>query len=301
MENSEKRCLTYSTHHERYNMHKITSAFLAAAFLLTGCFFAKNPEYVEEIPLPPALPIGRILGNGIEAPPGVIFGDYQFELEWQRTYQGVLSPNADYGPLDTPENIQALRDVIGTWREYEEILEAAPFYPTASALKQRAGVWTMNSPRKLNNSPSLATLVLQRYWPRDWLPDTPLTKPNWDTDESREHRKTAFLAAKEKIEAQMAALQASPFWDVSYEDEGGEQQFPLRDLHQKMESFITVGEDATLYEDRPTWDEDERQHFGTALDLRKTGPLYELFFGPVPGKEEYLDQSPSALYVFPVE
>jgi hypothetical protein len=285
-------------------MKKITIAFLtatAAALFLAGCDFLKNPEYADEIPLPPAIPVGRILGGGLEAPPGVVFGDYQFELEWQRTYHGVLSPNADYGPLNTPDNIQALRDVLGKWREYEEFLEAVPFYPTESAGKQRAGVWTMDSPRKLNNSPSLATLVLQRYWPRDWLPDTPLTKPNWDTDESREHRKTAFLEAKERIEAQMAAINASPFWDVSYEDEGGDQHFPLRELHQKMGDFIAVGAEATLYADRATWDESERQNFGTILDLRKTGPLYELFFGPVPGKEEYLDQSPTAVYVFPVE
>jgi hypothetical protein len=146
----------------------------------------------------------------------------------------------------------------------------------------------------LNNSVKANQIVIPRYWNPVW---GELNKTNW-TDH-RNERETAFKTAKERIEAQAAAIKKNAFWDVSYEEDGDDPIFPLQKLHERMEAFIKVPS-TDLYNDRGPWgDGDWDGTGGTILDPTKTGPLYELYFGHVPGKEEYYDQSAKANYVYP--
>jgi hypothetical protein len=229
------------------------------------------------------LPVARIVKDDVDALPGVTFGDYQFKLEGE-TYTGAL---------DSPENIAALKDTYQKWLDYESFLEPAPFRPPAAGSPNKQfNIW-QGSPLKLDNSLSVPTLVIQRYWNSTW---GALTTENWKAQ--RDGREAAFKAATEQLETMRAEIKASQFYEVSY-NENALDVFPLKNLYNRMGDFIAVGAGATLYVDRPTWGDSERNSAGTILDKSKTGPLYELYFGPVPGKDDYLYPDNTAGFAYP--
>jgi hypothetical protein len=98
----------------------------------------------------------------------------------------------------------------------------------------------------------------------------------------------------------MAAIKASPFWDSSYEVDNT-QVFPLQNLHASMGDFVRTPTTAAVFTDRGPWgsaDWDGRG--GTLLRPTETGPLYELYFGHIPAKNEYASTGEGAKYVYEV-
>jgi hypothetical protein len=160
--------------------------------------------------------------------------------------------------LDTPENVEVLKEVYKKWKEYQVYMDARPYFPPID--QKRYPVWQYNNGTaawELINNPSEGQLVLLRYWPRDLLektPPEPLTEASWYTASSNARRKADFLAARGKIEAQMAALKASPFWNVAFM-EGEDTRYLLREMWQDMKGFISTADipAADLYKDRD-WD-----------------------------------------------
>jgi hypothetical protein len=217
------------------------------------------------------LPIAFIVGDVPVAPPGLVFEDYQFKL----TEESVS------GDLDT---IDKLKDVYDKWLDYVAPMDALPFLSGGKTGSKVYSVWTESEGGALLDN--TGQLVIPRYWDKAW---GELTKTNW-TDHL-DGRVTAFEAAKKRIEDQMAALKTSAFWEVSYEEDGDDPVFPLQKLHESMENFIKVP--STGLSDRGPWDKDERDEGSgmTILNPAKTGPLYELYFGHIPAKNEYVDQS----------
>jgi hypothetical protein len=152
--------------------------------------------------------------------------------------------------LDTEENIEALKALYLKWKDYEQYMDSRPYFPPAE--DKRFNVWS--GPLLINGD---AKLKILRYWPQDLLeknPPEPLTVASWYTASSNARRKADFLAAKKQIEAQMAALKASPFWDVWYLQGTDFINYPLREMYHDMENFISTGDipAADLYTD-PEW------------------------------------------------
>jgi hypothetical protein len=236
-------------------------------------------------PSPLQLPVANIPGG--EPQSSVVSGDNQFSLQWQ--------PSND-NTLDSPANISALKATYNKWDDYESFVDTLPFYrPTGEQSKQYE-VWVeLDGNMALNNNASGGELVIRRYWNNEW---GKLTTATWTA--KRTEREAAFKTAKAQIEKMMADIKESPFWNTSYEDDDG-PVFPLQQLHARMGNFIKEPSAVTLYTDRGTWGDDERSGAATILSPAKTGPLYELYFGHIPGKTEYLDQSSTAVYVYPVE
>jgi hypothetical protein len=189
------------------------------------------------------------------------------------------------------DSLQATSD---KWDDFVDKLDPLPFLvPTGGGTKNYE-VWIEDDGKMvLDNSGATGNLVIRRYWKPAW---GTLTVGTWPGTNAQ--RKAAFLEAKEKIEALMADLQASPYWNESYDDEGT-TQFPLKELHASMGDFIKVPTTGTLYTDRGLWDKDDLYDNGsTSLVPAKTGPLYELYFGHIPAKSEYANQS--GPFVYPV-
>jgi hypothetical protein len=68
-----------------------------------------------------------------------------------------------------------------------------------------------------------------------------------------------------------------------------------------MGDFVRVPTTADVFKDRGPWvDADMDGRGGTLLRPTETGPLYELYFGHIPEKNEYVDQSTTAVYVYKV-
>jgi hypothetical protein len=209
-------------------------------------------------------------------------GKAQFKLEW-KSAKGKTEEQI----------IDALKDVHDKWNDYVASMDALPFLQTSSSKQYE--VWSeAEGTMKLNNSQSGSTLKIPRYWDSAW---GNLTVTTWPTKNTQ--RKDAFLAAKKNIEDQMAAIKASSFWNTSYKEEGNDV-YPLRNLHERMGDFIKVPSAGTLYADRSPWGEVEwNDSGGTLLHPTKTGPLYELYFGHIPTKDEYLD--PDGTLVYPMQ
>jgi hypothetical protein len=323
------------TPHGRRKMNKFTSAFLAAvvaamgfALLLTACEVFTVSENVESLPLPPRLPVAHILDpDGNEAPVGSAYGDYQFELTWVRTREGVLSASNDFsamltdddyikGPLPHPElpeggtNVRetGLRGFYHTWKDYTGYTEPIPFRAEPNSYLRRYVIWLQDSAGtwKLDNTPSDVSLIIQRYWPRDWeargLPPTP-TVAAWPGTNAL--RKAAYLEAKKKIEAMMVDIKASAFYPHSFYLEGSSSQvYPLQEVYKGMGQYISEsGIPANeLYQDLGPWTPAAWENRNTTP--MRAGNLYELYFGHIPTEAEYLvtkADDPSAEYVFPME
>jgi hypothetical protein len=277
------------------------AAFFAGVILGACVLTACNPDYVGSIPLPPKIPAARVMNNGVELLKAADYqgGDCQFVLNWLPTYTGVLSADGDYGPLDTEENIEALKLVYQRWKEYEQYMDSRPYYPPVDLKSYE--VWSSSG--LMNKSTKGVELGILRYWPRDLLakdPPEPLTVASWYTDESNARRKAAFLAARKQMEAQMAALKASPFWDVWYLQGTEVHCYPLREMWQDMRNFISTGDipEANLYTDSPWADYYDA---GRNPVSHNVGDLYTLFFGPIPIKTDYAEQGADSYYVFPFE
>jgi hypothetical protein len=253
-------------------------------------------DFTASIPLPPMIPHASITNGGVEVPAGAEgSGDYQFNLTWLPTYTG---------PLDTDENIKALKKVFKKWKEYEVYMDARPYFPPID--QKRLTVWLKNYETgrwELMNHPSEGEMVILRYWPRELLdktPPEPLTVASWYTASSNARRKADFLTVKEKLEAQMADLKASPFWNVS-SMEGSVEKFLLREMYQDMLDFISTAgiSEEDLYKDRD-WEDTDRMSNGITV-MNGAGSLYTLYFGPIPRKSDYVEKLPTSYYVFPVD
>jgi hypothetical protein len=283
-----------------------------AIIILAGCDLLTNLEYAESLPLPPKIPAAHVMQNGVEILELADYqgGDCQFVLNWQPTYTGVLSADGDYGPLDTEENIEALKLAHLRWVEYQIYMRSDPYYPPVD-------LPLLNFWRKVDGAYKLKSksdkdmeLVIQRYWPRDLLekdPPEPLTVASWYTDASNARRKAAFLAAREQMEALMAALKASPFWDVWYMLGTDDRSYPLQDMWDDMRIFISSGDipEEELYTD-PEWADyydlviDPHDQGETMVEKwHNVGHLYRFFFGPIPRKDDYVPST--SYYVFPFE
>jgi hypothetical protein len=229
----------------------------------------------------PQLPVASIL-NAEKASTG----NAQFNLEWTPA-EGKTEA----------EIFEAVKDVRQKWKEYEVYMDALPYVPAPEIEEGKVyDVWEfVDGTRKLNNYSSEAMPVIQRYWESAW--GAQFTVPSWL--EKRPQREQAFFAAKAKIEAQMADLQASDFWNVSGM-EGSDEKFPLKETQQSMQAFISTGTipAAQLYTDRDGGEGDWKDDKTTEMT---TGHLYALFFGPIPKESDYYNTGDGAIYVYPVE
>jgi hypothetical protein len=228
----------------------------------------------------PQIPVARIVKDGEEPKPGVTYGDFQFELKWVE-YEGAV---------DSEENIDTLIDIYKKWIEYEDFIDARPFFPPSGSKGKNYSVWTDTS-KKLKNGPSTANMIIPRYWSQAWGQLTTATWPEHKTG-----RQAAFGVAKAGIEKQIEDIEKSGFYEVSY-TEDGKQVFPLKELVTAMKDFIHVPASG-LYTDRGPWENSECADGTTKLDLTKTGPLYERYFGHIPKKGEYLNEAAEYL-VYP--
>jgi hypothetical protein len=260
----------------------ITQNLLIIAFALcavAAVVFAGCQNGAGESDISPQIPVAKIKKDGKEPVAGVdIYGLYQFELTG-RSYTGAV--NSD-------DNIEALKDAYDKWLEYETFVDPRPFYPPKTGkLDKNFDAWLqVGSDYKLKNLPSMAPLVIQRYWTSAW---GDLTTASWT--EHNTNRATEFRAAKSKIETLMATIKKSDFYEVSY-TEGATTVYPLKNLVTKMQDFIktpTTG----LYTDYGPWT-------SVDLDAGKTklhsGALYELYFGHIPAKGEYYDPAGELVY-----
>jgi hypothetical protein len=305
-------------------MNKFTGVFLAAALaavgfalLLTTCEMGLD----DDIPQPPGVPVGKVMNNGKEVLVEADYtgGDCQFVLEWKSVYEGVLSSDADYSYLYTKPEAEAedqkytpeLKALYLKWKEYQEYMDSRPFYPPVST--KNLNVWDPNL-NKLLNRESDARFGIQRYWPRDLqAKGQPLTVAAWYGDpdnnvpSSNARRKADFLAVKAQMEAQIAALKASPFYDVWYLHGSEFHYYPLRMMCQDMENFISTGNipAANLYTDSE-W----AAYFDANRNpiYNNVGDLYTIFFGPIPRKTDYVvstdtypDSKNDTFFVFPEE
>jgi hypothetical protein len=287
------------------------------ALSLTTCEMLTSPDLIESIPLPPGLPVAHVMQNGVEILEAEDYqgGDCQFVLNWLPIYEGELLPDADYRYITAmPESgedqqyVEDLKTLYLKWKEYEQYMDSRPYWPPVDA--KRLSVWAH---QKLINAESEDRLQILRYWPRDLLAkNQPLTVAAWYTTASNARRKAAFLAAKKQMEAQMAALKASPFWDVWYLQGTDFHNYPLQEMYHDMENFISTGNivPTDLYKD-PQWadyyvfNEEEDKMEAVRMNV---GSLYTVFFGPVPRRDDYLvktDTYPggnkATYFVFPVE
>jgi hypothetical protein len=202
------------------------------------------------------------------------------------------------GALPNNKTIEeSLKTTSDEWNDFVAASDPLPFLVVSGGQSKQYAVWTeSNGTMVLNNSGATGNLVIPRYWEPAW---GTLTVGTWPGTNAQ--RKAAFLEAKGKIEALMADMKASGFYEVSY-TEDGKQVFPLKDLHASMGDFIKVPTTGTLYTDRGPWGADDWDNRGgTQLHPTKTGPLYELYFGHIPERDEYYLQSDDAEYVYPVD
>jgi hypothetical protein len=258
---------------------------LAISGLSMGLFSCQEMEgsyYEEEEVVVVQRPVASIVNSaGIEVQADDLSGDYQFILKWENST----------GALDSPENIEVIKDVYDKWIEYEEFLDARPFFPPLEEGNlKRYGVWVEvgEGNKVLNNNEIDGKLIIQRYWDSEW---GHLTTTNWTAH--RDEREEAFLDAAKQIEAMRTALAASPFWEVSYEKDDT-PTLPLQELSEEMLRFISTGDipEVELYTERGPWLEADK----TAPTRLPAGPLYELYFGHIPGKDEYIDPDGDLVY-----
>jgi hypothetical protein len=244
---------------------------LVSTGLLSSCQMGYADE--EEDELTTGLPVASIVDStGAQPEAGKAFGNYQFKVEWQ-SYSG---------DVNSPANISVLKVTYSKWKEYESFVDARPFYPpSGGTIEKDYNVWTSDATPLLKNYTSGKQLVIQRYWATAW---GTLNTANWTAHLA--DRKTAFEAAKELIEKQIAAIKESDFYEVSYTE--GTVVFPLKKLVEDMEKFIKVPPTAP-YTDRGKWENADRKDGETIWNTAKTGPLYELYFGHIPGIDEYVD------------
>jgi hypothetical protein len=178
-------------------------------------------------------------------------------------------------------------------------MDPLPFYQKNGGQSKQYEVWVEDEETGtmvLNNDPSNGTLVIQRYWKETWGKLTPETWAGKLLE-----RRTAFTELKKEFEIPMAAIKASLYYDTSYPTEEDKPVFPLRDLHAAMGDFVRVPTTAAVFSDRGPWGSDDWDgRGGTLLRPTETGPLYELYFGHIPEKNEYVDQSTTAVYVYTV-
>jgi hypothetical protein len=182
-------------------------------------------------------------------------------------------------------------------------MRSDPYYPPID--EPDLGVWTNTEDGvKLMNKKNGQELRILRYWPRD--SSVPLTVDSWygnpdkNIPSSNARRKADFLAAKKQLEAQMAALKASPFWDVWYWYEGS-HKYPLQEMWQEMGDFISTGDLDELYTDVELDGYWEGEIWDRKPVTHNVGDLYTLYFGPIPRQTDYEEQGPDAHYVFPVD
>jgi hypothetical protein len=243
---------------------------LVSTGLLSSCQMGYGDEEEEEELT--GLPVASIVDStGAQPEPGKTFGNYQFSLEWQG-YSDDVNSSA---------NIETLKDTYKKWKEYESFVDARPFYPpSGGTIEKDYKVWTTDATPLLKNYTSGKQLVIQRYWSPAW---GTLNKANWTTH--LVDRKTAFEAAKEQIEKQIAQIKESDFYGVK---DSVTNKYPLHDLADAMQAFIKVPATAP-YTDRGAWEAADRNGEETIWNTAKTGPLYELYFGHIPETTEYVE------------
>jgi hypothetical protein len=273
----------------------------ALAVGLGGCLVYMDS--IADVEVGPVLPIGKIINNGVEltglGDSKYQGGDCQFVLVWI-PYDGPL----DDGP--NGPHLRALKeDLYQKWKEYEQYMDARPYYPPVD--QKKLSVWSHSEPSmKLNNYKSDGKVGLLRYWPRDLqAASQPLTVASWYTPSSNARRKADFLKAKERIEKQMAALKAHDVWDVWYLQGDTFHNYPVQEMYKDMGNFIGSGDipDAQLYTDTEWTDYYEYNPAVPAMEpkIHNIGDLYTIFFGPIPRKGDYAEQETTSYYVFPVE
>jgi hypothetical protein len=273
---------------KRFSPHEVMLFSLIFALLsLSGCDMQPEEDPPPPPPpLPKGIPVASIRdSNGNEPAAGVTSGNYRFEIKWEEY---------DYTePLDSAENITALQAASTKWGEYKNLLEARPFYPPRPPLPWVGGlgglggssntfdVWYEPSTGvyKLDNNPGMMQLVIQRFWLPAW---GTLTTANWAAH--RADRVAAFKKARAQIETLMATVKASPFYDVVAPN----TKEYLHDLHDAMEQFIRVPASG-LYTDYGPWTAGNLASSGSSRYTTKlpSYPLYELYFGHIPEREEY--------------
>jgi hypothetical protein len=219
--------------------------------------------------IPKARIVKEVNGELVEPPAGVVYGNYKYEFTWD-SYDGEV---------DSTANVDIIKNTLAKFQDWESFVEARPFYPPqAGNLTKSYGAWQqIGGNWKLNNGKSLPHLVIQRYWDvEEW---GALTTGKWP--QHREDRIAAFEAAKEQIEQYISDIERCTFYEVTTST----GTFPLKDLVEQMKYFIIVP-DTGLYTDYGPWTSD---NIGvTGASIMRSGALYELYFGHIPEKEEYI-------------
>ncbi|GHU18021.1 hypothetical protein FACS1894163_09600 [Spirochaetia bacterium] len=267
----------------------IIAAGMLAALLLTTC----EMEFTDSLPLPPELPYGKI----VKSPDtDISFNNYSFVLEWNRK-EGILYPDVVY---NTEEVTDALDQAYNEWENYTRLINPLPFYdkvgdgkvpenqddPAFVVFLNRGSGW------KLDNSGANGNIVIRRYWPpiKDASTGqlkTP-TRTEWLEQANIDTRKAAFKKAAGEIEAMIANIETSPFYNT-----GLPAYASLMKLHTKMVEWIS-------YNPAPAQCI-QRMEFSVApvetttgaarLPTGTSGPLYEYYLGHAPPPTEYTTNS----------
>jgi hypothetical protein len=176
-----------------------------------------------------------------------------------------------------------LDKVLTQWNAYAELFNSLPQGPAGTYLSLE----TQRSYLALNNSSS-SKVILRRWWPAG----VPQTHTAWIASNSQ--RRAGFLTARAAIQAVMAELKGSPYYDRQFYLSVGMQPSPLKTAVTGMEAFILAPNAGDVRENFRYLLPDGATR-GMPTLWAGTGLLYEAYFGYVPMQAEYVNPSPDLM------
>jgi hypothetical protein len=184
---------------------------------------------------------------------------------------------------DTDDQIvPELQKFLAQWDAYTALFNSLPRASDGTYLN----VVTQNGVLALDN-PTMGKVILKRWWPKDQT----LTHTAWIAPAGYTQRVAGFRAATTAIQAVMDELKGSPYHGKVF---SGERISPLTTAVDKMEAFIVApntGNSRTNFEYLlPAW-----ETAGTPDLPAGTGHLYEVYFGYVPKRTEYVNPNPDLM------
>jgi hypothetical protein len=271
----------------------IIAAFLiaAAAVSITGCSVLNNPnidldgmndsfEVGGNVPgVYPQIPVASFnAADGYYVGPNDTqwLSTAKFTLTWGD--RAAADTNGDKS-LSTAELYAAFKKVYVQWTAYVKPFNPLPLEVSGALIS----IVTQNSVLGLNNN---GQVTLRRYAAPG---STPITHDSWTA--SYPARKEAFLIAQEEFANTISRLQGSPYLEVNVEGD-----FPIKKLVTEMGNFIA--EPAIALQDRssfqylvPSGSLGGIPVLPDTADTPYHGWLHELYFGYVPAKIEYVNNS----------
>jgi hypothetical protein len=220
---------------------------------------------------------------------------WQFVREWKNE-----------GPRTDAQIEAALTDVYNEWQIWKQAFDPLPYFSSGAGDYTGPNKYVPPEESNWNNENEIgygATMRLNqtdklkinfaRYWPPASKVPSGLTKylskESWnDTVKSLPPRITAYNTVKAEIEAIMADLEASLLYPVTV-TLGGNTFQALQEVRDDLADVIKVGAGAvtgnlTKFE----WNNPDKK---VSINSNTSGPLYEAYFGFVPDRAGYSEES----------